>query len=111
MSMRNGPNGETQLTPTPIARRGLGELPRNSSFTPAMRVKPVAGQVWVASPGRMMIGGGGAVVAVDWQTAMISVSSGDFSAHTEPTSTNADGRRPMLRIDELVGNSSSIRPM
>src|SRR5574338_668981 len=34
MSIRSGPNGEVQLTPTPIDRRGLPELPRNSSLKP-----------------------------------------------------------------------------
>ena len=37
MSMRNGPNGEFQLTPTPTERRGLGELPRKRSVNGAMR--------------------------------------------------------------------------
>ena len=37
MSIRNGPNGEFQLTPKPTERRGLGELPRKTSRNGADR--------------------------------------------------------------------------
>ena len=46
MSMRNGPNGEFQLTPKPIETRGLGVSPRKVSWNgavraPALSVVPV----------------------------------------------------------------------
>ena len=38
ISIRSGPNGETQLTPMPTERRGLTELPTKNSLNPAIRV-------------------------------------------------------------------------
>ena len=35
------PNGEIQLTPTPIETRGLAELPRNTSLKPGVAVNSV----------------------------------------------------------------------
>jgi len=35
-SILSGPNGDTQLTPTPIDKRGLGEFPRKTSLKPGL---------------------------------------------------------------------------
>ena len=40
-SIRNGPNGEFQLTPIPIEMRGLAELPRKISWNGGT-VEPIA---------------------------------------------------------------------
>ena len=51
MSIRRGPNGETQLTPIPIETRGFGELPRKTSLKPGVGVydeAPPAGATPVA---------------------------------------------------------------
>jgi len=52
---------------------------------------------------------------VGWPVALqnlrMSSVSGFLSFQIDPTSMNADGRKPKLRSVELVGNSSSSRPM
>src|SRR5205809_6275366 len=105
-SRRSGPNGDVQLTPTPIASRGLAEPPRKNSLKPFDLLYPV-GQA-VGSPGRIVFVSEGVVsVAGRKQVATMSVRIGLVMLQSEPTSTKADGRSPTLRRPELVGNSSS----
>ena len=111
------PNGETQLTPMPTERRGFGELPRKTSLKPVCRVESSVGSVGppgVLDPG-VTIRSGRRVGRVGRRLNTIGddvrSAVGVVSFHTEPTSTKTDGRRPRLRSAELVGNSSSSRPM
>src|SRR5439155_14432095 len=111
--MRNGPKGDTQFTPMPIVRRGLGELPRNTSLNPGEEenkvgscVAPLVSTLQSAfAPAKLEVRS----FAVQ-RNGMLS-SCGCLTFHSDPTSTNADGLRPRLFMPELTGNSSSSRPM
>src|SRR3954469_11783487 len=115
--MRSGPKGETQLTPTPIARRGLAELPRKNSLNPGAEAKsagvctaPVSSTLQSATglvnETRLLV-----LVADGEQMYFTSSSDGCLTCQSDPTSTKADGLRPRLLSPELTGNSSSSRPM
>ena len=103
-SIRSGPNGEIQLTPMPIDRRGLAELPRKNSLNPGTRVNPSSCPMWrrrsstVHRTGRHVESPCPSVFGTGTQVAMMSRQDRAWSArHSDPTSMNADGRRPTLR--------------
>jgi hypothetical protein len=95
--------------------RGLGELPRKTSLKPGVEAK-LAGR-WALPPESTLQSDFGlvnvtvSVVPVGEQMNGASIRDGCFMLHSEPMSTNAEGRMPRLLRPELTGRSSYRRPM
>src|SRR3982751_2886509 len=99
-SRRSGPNGEVQLTPTPIDSRGVGESPTKNSLKPAIRENPavplVGPQVVCVPPGTSWNALPVVFSVTGTQVAITSVRIGRVMLNSEPTSTNAEGLNPTL---------------